>query len=236
MIRSVLGSRASIGGPLGSGRGGAAAAAWYLAGGVSAANCVAAYQPIGAASLAASYVNLANPGTYNAAPGVAPTFDTATGWMFNGSTQYLIAPFSPAYDRSWSFVVRYSDANSNIGVTFGIRTADSSCRVQIVPGRTNDNRQYIYGNSAAVLTISSGGTPSGVMAIAGTTAYINGVSDGSIPGANGGSSALQFHIAARIYGASVDSYFPGNIQAVAIYNTTLTAPQVAAISTAMAAL
>ena len=31
-------------------------------------------------------------------------------------------------------------------------------------------------------------------------------------------------------------YFNGSIQAVAIYNTTLTAPMVAAISTAMAAL
>jgi hypothetical protein len=49
---------------------------WYVAG----QTCVAAYQPIGAPSLAASYVILANPGTYDAAPGVAPTFDAATGW------------------------------------------------------------------------------------------------------------------------------------------------------------
>jgi len=38
---------------------------WWLSGGIAAANCVAAYQPKGAASLEASYVNLANPGTYN---------------------------------------------------------------------------------------------------------------------------------------------------------------------------
>jgi hypothetical protein len=70
-------------------RAAAAAVPWWLAGGVAAANAIAVYQPKGAADLAASYVNLANPGTYDAAPGTAPTFDAATGWTFNGSTQYL---------------------------------------------------------------------------------------------------------------------------------------------------
>lgn len=55
-----------------------AAAPWYLAGG--APTPIAVYQPKGAASLAASYVNLANPGTYDAAADVpgygAPTWTT----------------------------------------------------------------------------------------------------------------------------------------------------------------
>lgn len=69
-----------------------AAADWWV---VPGKTCVAAYQPIGAASLAASYVNLANPGTYDAAPGVAPTWASATGWTFNGSTQYLTTGITP---------------------------------------------------------------------------------------------------------------------------------------------
>lgn len=69
-----------IGGALGRGyRRAAAAVPWYLAGGVSAANCIAAYQPKGASSLEASYVNLANPGTYNLS-GATPAFDSALGY------------------------------------------------------------------------------------------------------------------------------------------------------------
>ena len=63
-------------GPLGVTANGAAR--WYLAGGISASACVAAYQPKGSTSLAASYTNLNSPGTYNAAPGVAPTWAVAT--------------------------------------------------------------------------------------------------------------------------------------------------------------
>ena len=40
----------------------AAAVPWYLSGGIAAANCIAAFTPKGAASLAASYDNNAAPG------------------------------------------------------------------------------------------------------------------------------------------------------------------------------
>ena len=38
---------------------------WYRSGGIPAANCVAAYKAIGAASQADSYINLVSPGTYD---------------------------------------------------------------------------------------------------------------------------------------------------------------------------
>lgn len=67
-------------------------AAWWLAGGIPGSNCLAAFKPKGAASLAASYVNLASGGaTWDAAPGVAPTFDTSYGWDFNSAAyEYLV--------------------------------------------------------------------------------------------------------------------------------------------------
>ena len=64
--------------------------AWWAALGLSS-TIVAAYRCKGAASLAASYVNLANPGTNDAVPTVAPNFDTAFGWQGTG-TQYLTLP------------------------------------------------------------------------------------------------------------------------------------------------
>src|SRR5574338_141498 len=58
----------------------AATAPWWLSGGVSPPDVVAAYQPKGAANLAESYINLANPGTYNASPAVSPGWSSLTGW------------------------------------------------------------------------------------------------------------------------------------------------------------
>ncbi len=79
---------------------------WWLRGGIPAANCIAAYQPINAASLAASYVNLANPGTNDAAPGVAPGWNKTDGWTFNGLTQYLTTGIIPA--SGYSMIIRFS--------------------------------------------------------------------------------------------------------------------------------
>ena len=58
----------------------AAAADWWA---VAGKTCVAAYQPKGAADLAASYVNLANPGTYDAVPDSSFSFDVSIGWIFD---------------------------------------------------------------------------------------------------------------------------------------------------------
>ncbi len=87
------------------------AAAWWLSGGISAANCIAAYQPKGAADLAASYVNLANPGTYNAAPGVAPTWAAADGWTFGG-TNYLLCGSATLNHNDITVIVRADPADN----------------------------------------------------------------------------------------------------------------------------
>ena len=67
---------------------------WWLAGGIHPSQVVAAYQPKGAASLAASYVNLANPGTNDAQVGVAPGLDSS-GWVFTGTEKLLGPNVSP---------------------------------------------------------------------------------------------------------------------------------------------
>jgi hypothetical protein len=76
MLRHGLGARSAVG--LGLGGIAPGGALWYLAGGAPLP--IAAYQPKGAVDLAASYINLANPGTYNVAPGSAPTLGDS-GWI-----------------------------------------------------------------------------------------------------------------------------------------------------------
>ena len=230
-MRSVLGSRASIGGVLGSGRGGAAAA-WWLSGGVSAANAIAVYQPIGAASLAASYTNLANPGTYNAAPGVAPTWAAVTGWTFNGSTQYLTTGVVPVNNQTWSIIGRFASATVSGGTVIGGGNSGLTTAILLQPRRAaNSAVGYFSGQFLQVAPAMS----DGVMAVAGIYGYRNAtVESGTIPSAPGSFSAC--FVGAANNGGSPLLYFSGSIQSIAIYNTTLSAAQVAAISSAMSAL
>ena len=63
---------------------------WWLAGGlIPESTSYTIYDPLAAANLADSYINLANPGVRDAALGVSPTHAQGTGWQFNGTTQYL---------------------------------------------------------------------------------------------------------------------------------------------------
>lgn len=223
MIRGVLGSRASIGGVLGSGRGGAAAA-WYLAGGVSAANCVCAYQPKGAASLAASYTNLANPGTYTAVPGVAPNFNTATGWTFTG-TQNVDAGYIP--QSADTIIVRFANA---VKLYIGMYQ-NASLNLAMSPLRGDGDNLRIYFHNT--FRSFSPGYANCVMAMAGVNLYLNGAAE-SQSGVMSATNTVAFGFG-RMNGSSI-VYYQGDIVAAAIYNTTLSAAQVAAISTAMAAL
>lgn len=222
----VLGGR-SIGAVLGRSAGSAAVPAW-LAGGINPANCVAAYQPIGAASLAASYVNLANPGTYNAAPGVAPTWAAATGWTSDG-TQYLTTGIVPA--AGWSAIVRFSNRAAVDRYLFGI--IRTNARFTISPSLGYGPVRYSYGSAARE---TSPGLTSGILAIAGADCYRNGAADGTGAGVFSGAAVAMMIFGYSTNGSNVAAIFAGSIQALYIYNTTLSALQNAEVSVAMAAL
>lgn len=204
---------------------GAVVEPWWLSGGIAAGNCVAAYQPKGTASLAASYVNLANPGTYDAYPGVAPTWDAVNGWIFSGA-QYLRTGITPAGDQTWSCVARYSNITvKNYAPLLGANNATAYFGLE--PYRPDNLRLYYHGTTYVLIgTIAS----SGVMAMAGRQGYFNGVAEGGlIP-----PSAVTF---AELYIAYwVSYYLKGNIQSASVYNTTLSAPQILSVTNAMNAL
>ena len=227
----VLAGR-SIGAVLGRSAGSAdTLPAWAMAGG--APRPIACYQPKGAASLAASYVNLATPGTFNAAPGVAPTFASATGWTFDGSTQYLDTGIVPT-TTTWSMIIRFSGWTSygNAPVVAGAAITASSRFFTLT--QYTDNKIY-YGDGNFV-----GVTPSmsaGVIAVAGLTAYRNGSADGTIAS----TVAVQpptIYVGARHDTAAptVRQYAAASVQSIVIYSATLTSGQVAAVTAAMAAL
>ena len=192
---------------------------------------VAAYQAKGAASLAASYVNLANPGTYDAAPGTAPAFDTSTGWTFNGTTnnRYLTTGIIP--NSSYTVLIRFSNVTT-AGALIGTSSGEfGEAPLYVLRQETANRNWYNNGDYYQSSTWSSG-----VMCAAGKTAYKDGTSQGTISGGSN-TYSYQFTIGARnMINLGRDQYFGGDIQAVAIYSTTLDATQVAEITTNMAAL
>ena len=202
----------------------AAAVSWWLSGGISAANAIAVYQPKGAASLAASYINLANPGTYNAAPGVAPTWASGTGWTFNGSTQYLSTGLNQA--DNMTVLIRVSDWAS--GSCFGSR---GNPRLFFTYFSALVMR-YHWGENSLDATYRA----SGVYALAKNIAYYNGATDGTVSGTFDFSLFHPMYIGAFDRSNSADDFASAKIQALAIYDTPLTAPQVLAVSTAAALL
>jgi hypothetical protein len=187
--------------------------------------CVAAYAAKGATSLAASYTNLTGNATYNAAPGVAPTFSSADGWTFNGSTQYLTTGIVPA--ATWTMIVRFSSATNN-GIVAG---SDGNMRFWILP---NGASGVSYGCDANALTVSPALT-SGVLAIANLNCYRNGVANGVIT-AGTATPAQIIYIGGRNLSGVVNLPIAAKIQALAIYSTTLTAGEVATLTTLMNAL
>ena len=203
-----------------------AVAPWWLAGG--APEPVAVYQPIGAASLAASYVNLVSPGTFDAAPGVAPTWDAATGWTFNGTSQHLTTGVIPTSGYSW--FARFANATTNNGYIFGVTNG-------FHPNARLSFRYAIAGNqyeNGGAQTTGSQYT-SGVAA-ATTVGYRDGSPDTVTLAAWSGSTPHDCYIGCRNSLGNPGGYIAAQIAALAIYDTTLTAPQVAAVSAAMAAL
>jgi len=193
---------------------------WWLAGGIPASNCIAAYQSKGAASYTASKVNLANPGKYDAAEGTAPDWDATNGWTFDGSTQYLTTGITPVNNQTWSFISRYSDTTNQGGFTIG---SFNERYVGIQPVRSDNTVGYWSGGPACVAPSLT----AGILCVAGSKGYRNGSFDGNIEFQSGLFAALN------IGRASLTYQYAGKIQAIAIYNATLTTSQISALTTAM---
>lgn len=211
--------------PMMRGKAATAEIPWYLSGGIAEANCIAAYQPKGAADYAASKINIANPGTYDAYEGVAPPWDVTNGWM--PTAHYLRTDIVPVRGQ-WSLIVRFSNAiTANNCVPLGAFTGfNTAFYIYLI--NSNNTTSYYNGSSLTVSPRSS----SGVLAIAGQTAYKNGIAEPGNIAVGSGIITAKIYLCA-LSSPSSSNYMRGYIQAIAIYNTVLSAPQVLAITAAM---
>ena len=207
---------------------------WYLSGGIASANCIGAYQAKGAADIAASYVNLANPGTYNLTTADAPSFNTSSGWTFNGTSDHLNTGITAENDQSWTLVVRGKSTNDTgyRGFIGSYYNGGSYQGIAISAVWLTD--QAIIWNGATIV-INPSIVNEGVFIVTGNKFYI----DGTKTGADIGSLAGTFYpisIGALQHNTSKFAYLAGYIYAAAIYDVALSQPQVTALTTALAAL
>lgn len=196
---------------------------------------VAAYQAKGAASLAASYVNLANPGTYDLTEGTAPAFDTADGWTFNGNTNSRYLKTGVVWGAAtWSAIVRFSDSHNQWGLAADAGAASN--RVGFLLGSASGTN-YRWCNAGEVSATWS--VTAGVIAFADRKRYTDGSPAAGGDIASGGSTpGVELYIGCLNRGDSplANTYYTGKIQAIALYSTTLDATQVAEITDNMEAL
>lgn len=200
---------------------------------VVGATCLAAYQPVGAADYAASKTNLANPGTYDAADGIAyPTWAAETGWTFDGASQYLATGITPTTDMT--FILRLSGCVDGNRYAFGAyRTAAPSTLIGISP--LSGGKAYFYYHRYGNYALATGAA-AGVFAINTTNAFLNGSSVGALSTPVASEPEFAFFLGCLNTAGSPNYYLSGQIQAAAIYSTSLTPEQIATVSAAMEAL
>jgi len=198
------------------------AAAWW-------GNAIAAYDAKNAASQAASYSNLANPGTYDLTLGVAPAWANGVGWTFNGTTQYLKTEIIPQNDQSQSMLVRYT--NLTAGRSLAEVFSPGGGRFGIEPNFFA-SRSYFNGGNLVIV----GGIAAGNVGIAGGTGYVNGVPDAGVMGAWTGASTFSVFIGARNTAGVTDNFCAVCVQQIVFFDYVLTDAQMLEKATQMAAL
>lgn len=210
--------------------GGGAAVPWY-----KTVPLIAAYTPIGAASLAASYVNLVSPGTYDLTTNAAPVFSSTLGWQcISGQNNRLVTGIVPSNTVNRYAIVKFAGGDTNnahrwlFGCNaspscfFGYKNASSDGTPDVWNG---DGTPYNQDANVEEATI----------VINGLKVYKDGLHIGSISaGASYDQGDKGIVICALNNNGTITQYFLGYIQAFAYgEGTLLTDEQISTLGAAL---
>lgn len=208
---------------------------WFFNAVLDPATCVAAYQPILALDYATSKINLANPGVQDAGDvNGGCNWDAANGWSF-ASGDVTGKVYGAVVNTGYTIITRFSNGiASNDGALWGISGTVGAYESYVFPKRTSSN--VVRYSKHGTVVDKAPGTSSGIIAVAGTLAYRDGVDEGITLVNTMLNQNLGIGYRTQTTVANVQSQWTGSIQALAIYNTALTAAEIAALTAAMAAL
>lgn len=207
--------------------------AWWAAGGC-AATAHACYRAIGAASFAASKVNLVSGGTHDLENGAAyPTWASGTGWSFvRTSSQYLASDFVIATgDSIFVRIANAATGASYYGCVVGGRNNADSNGIGINPYYGSSQVNFTNGNSVA----NAPHMVNGNLGIVATNGYKDGVSVVTLAGGHT-NTTIAAYVGCLNDRGTATGFYTGDILAVAHYTGALSAGQITAVVAAMAAL
>lgn len=208
------------------------ASSWWLAGGVSAASCVAAYQAKGAASYAASLSNLNDPGTRGLySVNTTPSWSAATGWGMMGQSGYFRMTSGWFPTQSMTVLIQVANASTSSMQFCGASGGSGARASGISINNTGAFADYYNWGSAAV----GGVVTAGNIAIAGKTVFRNGSSVGTIS-AGTGTNIYDWYWGCENFAGTAHGGGTHTLIAMACYDAVLTNAQVVAVTAAMAAL
>jgi hypothetical protein len=200
---------------------------WWLAGVVPIANCKRAYSAIGAASLAASYIDLVS--IQNAAPGDVPAWDITNGWQFNGSSNYLTTGFVPS--GTTSIACRFSTYTGGAALLALFGVTDGSGNFYYCPVRNTGQHRFTWG---AYSTATAPGATNGVLIVTPTGVWIDGIKYDSPTGSWATVTAEMYLGCRNLTGTGPNAHAPVYIQRWAAYDIDLnTSTYIADITASM---
>lgn len=231
---------------------------WWMPAGITLADVIAAYKPLGASTEASSRINLANPGQHDLEKIGNPAWTAAAGWAIPavinaGYYASGIATFA-------SMFVKYSDVPTGRNVSgqacgcamssnrnFFLRTVHPQSDGNFydsTPGFLTTTKTY---NPMQPLHFNGDYAyfyPSGVLGLSENTVYFNG-GTASDPGWGMGALSNYYSVALNhnylkignflVLNAAV-SWAAYKIQAICFYSTTLSAAQILELCASMAGL
>ena len=202
---------------------------------VSGKTCLTAYQPKGAADYAASKINLATPGTYNAADGTTyPTWSSGNGWSFTATSQHHLTVAMSSGTKPVTIIARVTPSVSGYRSIIGDSGFPDGWQLRI--DQTTNKQTFNHAATAGIGTSSTGVSGDSVVGVTYSNVgafvfYLNGSPDGS------GTTNVTFGTSnVRIGRMRTGEYFNGYIAALAVYSDVLTGGEFATVSAAMAAL
>jgi hypothetical protein len=210
---------------------------WWLTNGIATGDVVAAYQAKGAGSYVNSLHNLVED-VYNLVDtGHAPDWDDVNGWKFDVmSSEYLDTTIESS--STWSILCRYSNYISGWnGALFGLYDSSNGQGMFFIPNDNSVPVYHQYGMGTNPIVVIGDKSLGGVVGIAQYQGYFDGTADGDPTSGSWSSFEVTFLIGClNSIGDSPAQFSSSYIQAIAIYNKTLTPTQIAAITDNMEAL
>jgi hypothetical protein len=163
--------------------------------------------------------------------GVAPTWNSTDGLIFNGVDQYMLTGFTPQTDQSQSMMIQITNGQvSGTGALGGGNGGTGRRNFSIVATAGGSWRAANGGETIGSVSIAAGN-----LAVAGNRAYLNGA-DAGISLSSWTAACVPVFLGCRNDAGTPVLFCSVRMQALYIFDIALTAPEVAAVHAVMAAI